>query len=88
MAYHLFSAQRARARKPHQCIWCSRTVLPGSVYVRERSIYDGLHQSLAWHEACRKADRDQSSPGEEYELYGDEDMPFEALYLLEAAACG
>jgi hypothetical protein len=56
-----------------------------SVYVRERSVYDGAHQSLAWHEACRKADRDEPRDGCEYELHGDDEMPFEALYHLEAS---
>ena len=83
MTYHLFSARRTKARKNHQCVWCSHPIAIGSVYVRERSIYDGAHQNLAWHEACRKADRDMPRDGYEYELYGDDEMPFFALYQLE-----
>lgn len=83
MTYHLFSARRTKARKKHQCAWCSYEVAPGSIYIRERSVYDGRHQSLAWHEACRKADRDTHRKDYEYELYGDNEMPFYALYHLE-----
>lgn len=86
MSYHCFSDRRTVARKSHRCVWCSHAILLGSTYRRERSVYDGHHQNFAWHEACR-SDADQwfAETGIE-EFFTDNDMPFYALYQIEASA--
>lgn len=87
MTYHLFSDRRTKARKRHACIWCCCAILPGSVYVREHSVYDGGFQNFAWHEACH-ADATEwfAEAGGETEFISGHEMPFHALYQLEAAA--
>lgn len=86
MTYHLFRDTLATARKPHRCIWCCLPVLAGSKYVREHSVYDGAWQNFAWHESCRAAALDYFAATREEEFQSGHDMPFHALYQLEAAA--
>jgi hypothetical protein len=52
MTYHLFSRAVVSARKPHRCIWCWQRIEQNEVYYRESSVYDGRHQSHAWHWDC------------------------------------
>lgn len=85
MSYHLFTLRPRRARKPHRCVWCSLAILPGSIYLREASVYDGAHQDFAWHEACNAAAMDWLAETQETEFVSGNDMPFYALYKLEAA---
>jgi len=87
MSYHLFSKTLRAARKPHRCIWCCLPTLVGSKYIRERSVYDGGWQNHAWHEACWADAQDyfeHFASGEDTFMSGN-DMPFLALYKLEAA---
>lgn len=86
MTYHLFSERKARARKPHACIWCCLQILPGSTYVREHSVYDGSWQNFAWHEACRADAITWFNETREEEFISGHEMPFYALYQIEVAA--
>lgn len=87
MSYHCFSMTLQRAKRQHSCIWCGRTILLGSHYKREKSVYDGHHQNFAWHEACR-ADADEwfGEHGEDDFFPGDHDMPYRALCEVDRAA--
>lgn len=84
MSYHCFSRRLVAARKPHVCVWCSRPVVQGSFYIRENSVYDGGFQNFAWHEACRKDADDWFAESGEEEFISGQEMPFAALYALEA----
>lgn len=86
MSYSLLNRSATKARKAHQCIWCCYPVLVGSQYVRENSVYDGHFQNFAWHEACRKDADDYFNDGGCEEFTSGNDMPFQALYELEARA--
>lgn len=86
MTYHCFSRDLVTARKQHCCIWCCHPILVGSHYVRERSVYDGGFQNFAWHEACRKEADDWFDQTREEEFISGNEMPFVALYKLEATA--
>lgn len=88
MSYSLLSRAAVKARKAHSCIWCCHPILPGSQYVREASIYDGHHQNFAWHEACRKDADDYFDDGGCEEFTSGNNMPFHALYELEASHVG
>lgn len=68
MTYHLFSAKVVGARKMHSCIWCWCAIVPGDVYYREESVYDGRHQHHAWHWDCWFDAR------ENYFRYGEEEF--------------
>lgn len=84
MAYHCFSMKATVACAPRRCIWCYSAILAGSTYRRERSVYDGQFQNFSWHEACRSAaDEHFNDTGEEDFTSGNE-MPYQALYQLEA----
>ncbi|YP_010115368.1 hypothetical protein PBC5_gp51 [Sinorhizobium phage PBC5] len=85
MSYSLLDRSAIKARKPHSCIWCGHPILAGSQYVREASIYDGHFQNFAWHEACRKDADDYFDEVGEGELPDDSEMPFFALYQMEAS---
>ena len=52
MSYTLLSEAHPKARKDHQCIWCGQTILKGTVYRSERSVYDGSMQNHKWHMEC------------------------------------
>lgn len=86
MTYHCFSKRRRIARKNHRCTWCHWPVLMGSVYRRERSIYDGEFQNFAWHEACWKDAQEWFDETGQEEYVSGNPMPFFALYQLETAA--
>ena len=86
MSYHCFSEKLTTAKDDHRCIWCGHRILRASKYIRERSIYDGRHQNMAWHEACRSDANSAYRHCSEYEFMpGDNEMPFFALYQLDAA---
>jgi hypothetical protein len=85
MTYHLFSKTLSTARKPHRCIWCCLPTLVGSKYIRERSVYDGGWQNHAWHEACWADAMDYYAETRDGEFVSGNEMPFFALYKLEAA---
>lgn len=84
MSYSLLNRSATKARKAHACVWCGHSVLAGSQYVRESSIYDGGFQNFAFHEACLKAADDYFSEIGEGEFPEGSEMPFFALYQLEA----
>lgn len=84
MSYSLLKRSATKARKEHVCIWCCFPILSGSQYVRETSTYDGHFQNFAWHEACRKDADEYFGNGEIEFTPGDAEMPFLALYELEA----
>ena len=86
MSYSLLSRSAKTARKGHRCIWCGLPIFSGSQYLRETSTYDGDFQNFAWHEACRKdADDYFHDEGEAEFCPGENEMPFHALYQLEAS---
>lgn len=87
MSFHLFSLDHTRAKlSTHKCIWCCQPILARSHYVREHSVYDGAFQNFSWHEACR-ADAEKAWEGlYETEFTSGHEMPFYALYCLEAAS--
>lgn len=84
MGFHEVSRKSTIARKPHRCIWCCWPILAGSRYFRERSVYDGSWQNFAWHEACRKDADTSFLETREEEFTSGQEMPFLALYQLEA----
>lgn len=84
MSYHLFSKTLRTASKPHHCIWCCLPTLVGSKYIREHSVYDGHFQNHAWHEACWADSQSYFAETREEEFISGNDMPFYALYALEA----
>lgn len=86
MRYHCFSQRPHVAQKAHRCAWCGHPVLSGSTYIRERSVYEGYFQNHAWHEACRKDADDYYDYYGGGDFPGSVDMPFFALYQLEARA--
>lgn len=86
MSYHCFSEKLTTAKDDHRCIWCGHRIMRASKYIRERSIYDGRHQNMAWHEACRADALSGWRAGHDEEFMRYEaEMPFFALYQLEAA---
>lgn len=87
MSVSTLSRKRSIDRKPHRCIWCDHPVLPGSRYERQHIIIDGDFQSNAWHEACLVGfDEFWKETREEEFTPGEQDMPFFALYQMEACA--
>lgn len=87
MSYHCFSEKLTTAKDVHRCIWCGHRILTASKYIRERSIYDGHHQNMAWHEACRSDALAGWRAGHDEEFMPhDAEMPFFALYQLEATS--
>lgn len=56
--YHLFSLVVRKARKEHDCIWCSEAIPKGTAYKHEQSIYDGSFQNQHWHPECLDASRE------------------------------
>lgn len=86
MSYSLIKLSRTKARKLHACVWCGKPILRGSTYFREVSIYDGEFQSLAMHEMCMKASDEHIEAFGEIVFAGDNEMPFSALYALEASS--
>lgn len=84
MSYSLLSLSRTKARKLHACVWCGHAILRGSTYLREVSTYDGEFQNFAWHEACLKASEEYFETFGETEFTSDNEMPFFALYAIEA----
>ena len=55
MSYTLISERSQRASKRYQCIWCGESILPGQLYVREFSTFEGDVQKHKWHPECRSA---------------------------------
>ncbi len=53
--YESLSTTRPKAKKRHQCFWCSEWILPGEQYVREIGVFDEEFQSTAYHPECDKA---------------------------------
>ena len=51
--YRLISETTQKARKQHTCMCCLKPIEIGTVYHREKSIYDGL-QTFKMHIDCRK----------------------------------
>lgn len=85
MSVSTLSRKRSTARKPHQCVWCGCSVLTGSRYERQHIIIDGEFQSNAWHEACLTGfDGFWKETREEEFIPGEQEMPFFALYQMEA----
>ncbi len=52
MSYTLLSETYPTARKEHRCIWCGQSILKGTQYVAERSVFDGEMQNHHWHPEC------------------------------------
>ena len=50
----LISIKQVKARKPHKCWLCGKTINKGEVYERSFSAGDGDIVSLAEHTMCRK----------------------------------
>ncbi|BCH56029.1 hypothetical protein RvVAR031_36390 [Agrobacterium vitis] len=84
MSYNLLSRKLTRSTKQHQCVWCCHSIIRGSYYVREISTYDGHFQNFAWHESCRKDADQYFEDGNHEEFTSGNDMPFFALYEIEA----
>jgi hypothetical protein len=66
------------------CIWCTRRITPGEVYYRESCVFDGQHQSNAWHWDCWFDAREElSAMGEDEFMPGDgyrpEQHPFRSM---------
>lgn len=51
--YRLIEEKEIKARKQHKCICCLKPIEIGTVYHREKSVYDGF-QDFKMHIECRK----------------------------------
>jgi len=73
VSYELLSESKPVARKDHRCIWCGHKIENGTMYVNERSVFDGEMQNHHWHPECLE-DANNSNDGGEYEFepYGNE----------------
>jgi hypothetical protein len=49
-----FPVQTRKARKPHQCTWCSEQIEPGETYFHWHSVDDGYY-SNKMHPECKEA---------------------------------
>lgn len=47
-----YTESEHKARKPHKCDVCDKTIYPGSEYVRQTGKYDGDFFTRAWHKDC------------------------------------
>ena len=50
--YRLIEEKEVTARKQHQCMCCLKPIEPGTVYHREKSVYDGF-QDFKMHLPCK-----------------------------------
>jgi len=48
----LFSSKMVKARKPHRCVECGDTIVPGETYERTKQMYDGSFDSYATCDCC------------------------------------
>ena len=88
--YHQFSCNQHTARKRHRCAWCGQGIEIGDQYMREKSVYDGAHQSHAWHFECLDASHDEAREEGgtcEFTLYSG-DRPSAAIDRSESQAGG
>lgn len=55
MSYRCLSFEGTNARKDHRCNYCGEPIHKGDWYMREKSIYEGDFQNVAWHPECNAA---------------------------------
>jgi len=53
MSYHLLEEKEVKARKKHKCDCCLKPIEIGTIYHREKSIYEGF-QDFKMHIVCRE----------------------------------
>ncbi|RWR28800.1 hypothetical protein D2T31_11850 [Sinirhodobacter populi] len=58
-----------KARKPHQCFHCYRTIAPGEAYGFQNNVYDNRAYTLRWHLDCEECANETRNVSD---LYGDE----------------
>ena len=79
MSYTLLSNTKPRAKKVHQCIWCSENIEVGERYRHERSVYDRRMQNHKWHLECDDAAKEYfSHNGPDFDAW-DNERPTERL---------
>lgn len=88
MSYFEISRKPTKAAKRHRCIWCGKSILPGSVYVREASKFDGDFQFHRWHPECDESAREYFASGEEeFSAWENERPPSAAVLEYESWDC-
>ena len=75
MSYTALDITTPKARKEHACTYCGEKILIGSTYYREKGVYDGGMQSLAYHPECEKQQTIDHQGEGEYEIDPFEHSP-------------
>ncbi len=55
MNYQALQQSKLKARKQHDCLWCSEKILSKEIYYYEVGVYDGHFQHNRWHPECLQA---------------------------------
>lgn len=73
MSYTNISSTTPKARKPHRCIWCGKTIEVGEIHEREVGTYFGDFQDHRYHKECREVGSEITMENDgEFEPYENE----------------
>lgn len=68
MGNHIGAWNIHRARKPHRCDWCSKSIMPGDYYRARFMIWDDSPWTMKVHPECAVAEACYDYDGEELQF--------------------